>query len=129
MYHAARLGWAVVCVCDGRRSVLSVTVTVSVFQHLTHHSNSDNALCNTYYSKSYCPYCQSTKALFAKLGVEAQIYELNDMDDGPAIQYALLTLTGQRTVPNVFINQQHVGGDDNVQAAHRNGKLKQMLGL
>jgi glutaredoxin 3 len=83
----------------------------------------------TLYSKSFCPYCDKTKALFAELGVEAQIYELNEMDDGPAIQDALLTLTGQRTVPNIFINQQHVGGNDNVQAAHRSGKLKQMLGL
>jgi glutaredoxin 3 len=80
------------------------------------------------HSKSFCPYCQKTKALLSELGVDAKVFELNEMDDGPAIQDALLAMTGQRTVPNVFINQQHVGGNDNLQAANKNGKLKQMLG-
>lgn len=60
--------------------------------------------------------------------MEAKIYELNQMDDGPAIQDALLEMTGQKTVPNVFINTEHVGGNDNVQAAKQNGKLQEMLG-
>jgi len=36
------------------------------------------------------------------------------MPDGSAIQAALLELTGQRTVPNVFINGKHLGGNDKV---------------
>lgn len=39
-------------------------------------------------------------------------------EDGPKIQAALLDLTGQRTVPNIFIGQQHMGGNSDLQALH-----------
>lgn len=51
------------------------------------------------------------------------------MDDGADIQAALLEMTGQKTVPNVFIKGQHVGGNDATQAAAKSGKLQEMLGL
>jgi glutaredoxin 3 len=38
------------------------------------------------------------------------------VDDGSAIQQALSELTGQSTVPNVFIKQQHIGGNSDLQA-------------
>ena len=38
--------------------------------------------------------------------------ELDLMDDGPKVQEALLSITGQKTVPNVFIGGKHVGGND-----------------
>ena len=50
------------------------------------------------------------------------------MDDGNDIQAALLDLTGQKTVPNVFIKGEHLGGNDNTQAAAKSGKLAEMLG-
>lgn len=37
------------------------------------------------------------------------------------------TLTGQRTVPNIFIGQKHVGGNDKLQALHQKGELVGML--
>ena len=79
------------------------------------------------FSKSYCPFCTKTKDLFSELGVDATVYELNQMDNGADIQDTLLELTGQRTVPNTFINGQHVGGNDNVQSANKSGKLKELL--
>ena len=79
------------------------------------------------FSKSYCPFCQKTKALFEDLGVEATVFELNEMDDGADIQDALLDITGQRTVPNTFINGKHIGGNDDVQRANSAGGLKEML--
>jgi glutaredoxin 3 len=81
------------------------------------------------FSKSYCPYCSATKALFEDLRVDAAIYELNELDNGQAIQDALLKMTGQRTVPNVFINGQHIGGNDKTQALNSSGKLKTLLGI
>lgn len=45
------------------------------------------------------------------------------MDDGAEIQEALLELTGQRTVPNVFIGGQHIGGNSDVQALKSADKL------
>lgn len=81
------------------------------------------------FSKTYCPYCSAAKDLLLnEVKVEgAQVYELDTMDNGADIQAALLQLTGQRTVPNIFINQQHVGGNDNVQSAYRSGKLQELL--
>lgn len=71
----------------------------------------------------------STKALFNDLGVDAKVYELDKMDDGSDIQNSLLQLSGQRTVPNVFIKGSHLGGNDDSQRAARTGKLQEMLGL
>jgi len=79
------------------------------------------------FSKSCCPYCTSTKQLFNSMNVDAKVIELDTMDDGNDIQAALLDITGQRTVPNVFIKGKHLGGNDNTQAAARSGKLAEML--
>ena len=80
------------------------------------------------FSKSYCPYCTKAKELFSSLNVEGtKVYELDNMDNGADIQKALQDLTGQRTVPNIFVNQKHLGGNDDAQAAHRSGKLQQMI--
>jgi len=53
--------------------------------------------------------------------------ELNEMEDGRELQMALLGFTGQRTVPNVFINGKHLGGNDDTQRAAMSGKLQEML--
>jgi glutaredoxin 3 len=81
------------------------------------------------FSKSYCPYCVATKKLFKDLGVDAKVIELDKRRDGDAIQSELLKMTGQRTVPNTFINGQHLGGNDKAQAAAKSGELQKKLGL
>jgi len=48
-------------------------------------------------------------------------------EDGPLIQMELLTRTGQKTVPNVFIGRQHVGGDSDLTKLYREGRLDGML--
>ncbi|RDB23114.1 Glutaredoxin-C3 [Hypsizygus marmoreus] len=81
------------------------------------------------FSKSWCPYCKKAKALFAEEfpEVEATIFELDERDDGSAIQEYLLKVSGQRTVPNVFVNGEHVGGSDDVRASFNQGKLTQLI--
>ena len=61
------------------------------------------------------------------MSVYAKVIELDQVDNGDEIQRALQVISGQRTVPNVFVKGQHLGGNDDTQAAARNGKLKQML--
>ena len=61
------------------------------------------------------------------MNIDAKVIELNEMDDGNEIQGALLDMSGQRTVPNVFINGKHLGGNDDTQAAARSGQLAKML--
>ncbi|KAJ7449213.1 glutaredoxin [Mycena latifolia] len=81
------------------------------------------------FSKSTCPYCRRAKALFAEKFPDEKptVIELNERDDGSDIQNYLAIKTQQRTVPNIFINKQHVGGNDDTQAAFKSGKLAQLV--
>ena len=79
------------------------------------------------FSKSYCPFCQKTKALFEKMQVPYTALELDEMDNGAALQDELTKFSGQRTVPNVFIKGTHLGGNDDTQRAAASGKLQEML--
>ncbi|GAA5804142.1 Glutaredoxin-1 [Helicostylum pulchrum] len=79
------------------------------------------------FSKSYCPYCSKAKNLLKELGIEFFAIELDNEDQGAAIQQYLHDKTGQRTVPNIFIAGQHVGGCDSLFAAKANGSLKKLL--
>jgi glutaredoxin 3 len=49
-------------------------------------------------------------------------------NDGPLIQMELLTKTGQKTVPNVFIRGQHIGGDSDLSEMFDSGSLERLLG-
>lgn len=48
-------------------------------------------------------------------------------NDGPLIQMELLTKTGQKTVPNVFIRGQHIGGDSDLSELFDSGSLQRLL--
>ncbi|KAI9911612.1 hypothetical protein PsorP6_009325 [Peronosclerospora sorghi] len=79
------------------------------------------------FSKTHCPYCARVKAMLDIVGATYQAVELDTKDDGAAIQSLLLEITGQRTVPNVFINGKHVGGCDDVMALHAKHELVPLL--
>eukprot|EP00123_Amoebidium_parasiticum_P009012 comp19157_c0_seq1/m.21835 comp19157_c0_seq1/g.21835 ORF comp19157_c0_seq1/g.21835 comp19157_c0_seq1/m.21835 type:complete len:107 (-) comp19157_c0_seq1:513-833(-) len=81
------------------------------------------------FSKQTCPFCIRVKDTFSGLGVQYKAMELDVEDNGSAIQSELLKLTGQRTVPNVFVHGKHIGGCDDTLAALRSGRLGEMLGL
>ncbi|KAI0977613.1 glutaredoxin 3 [Xylaria arbuscula] len=77
------------------------------------------------FSKSYCPYCQATKRLLDSVGANYYAIELDQVDDGAAIQNALAEISGQRTVPNIYIGQKHIGGNSDLQS--KSGELKDLL--
>ncbi|KND04306.1 glutaredoxin [Spizellomyces punctatus DAOM BR117] len=79
------------------------------------------------FSKTYCPYCTKAKRLLDFLNVEYESFELDERLDGQAIQNYLKEKTRQRTVPNIFINGQHLGGSDKLHEAHASGKLQLLL--
>jgi glutaredoxin 3 len=56
-----------------------------------------------------------------------KVIELDNLNNGSKIQAELLAMTGQRTVPNVFIKGKHLGGNDDTHAALASGKLQAML--
>ncbi|RAL09930.1 glutaredoxin [Aspergillus homomorphus CBS 101889] len=78
------------------------------------------------FSKSYCPYCVASKRFLEKLGAEFKVLELDQTPDGQAIQDALQEITSQRTVPNIFIGQKHIGGNSDLQSQNP-AQLKKML--
>lgn len=80
------------------------------------------------FSKSFCPYCVKVKDLFKELNVKCIALELDLMEDGTNYQDLLHEITGQKTVPNVFINKKHIGGCDNTMKAHSDGVLQKLLG-
>jgi glutaredoxin 3 len=88
------------------------------------------------FAKSYCPYCKRTRSLFdrimkdnAEMDIFVNILDLDTLpeEDGRLMQNALLELTGQRTVPNVFVAGVHVGGNAETQALSKTGKLMEAL--
>jgi len=82
------------------------------------------------FSKSWCPYCRKAKALLASKQIPSEEYkvlELDEMDDGSVIQAYLQQKTSQRTVPNIFINQKHIGGSDDLTMIESSGDLAKLL--
>ena len=79
------------------------------------------------FSKSYCPFCEQVKELLRSHKIPYAALELDLIDNGPAIQSILFDRTGQKSVPNVFINGRHLGGCDKTVEAHADGKLQAML--
>lgn len=74
-------------------------------------------------SKTYCPYCTSTKNTINAITQDAYILELDNEENGADIQEALYEITKQRTVPNVFIGGEHIGGNSDVQALSSKDQL------
>jgi len=80
------------------------------------------------YSKTYCPYCSDVKDLFEKqLKIDAKIIELDTLADGEDVQAALMEVSGMRTVPQVFVGGELIGGCDDTLASFRSGTLETML--
>lgn len=78
------------------------------------------------YSTAVCPYCVAAKNLLKSKGLEWNEVRI---DTDPVQRDAMLERSGgRRTVPQIFINDQHVGGYDDLVAADRSGKLSQLLG-
>jgi glutaredoxin 3 len=78
-------------------------------------------------SKTTCGYCSRAKALLEQHAAKPTIIELNTVEDGPALQAATLQLTGQRTVPSIWIKGKHIGGYDNLSALDGRGELTAAL--
>ncbi|KAJ9548379.1 hypothetical protein OSB04_020922 [Centaurea solstitialis] len=79
------------------------------------------------FSKSYCGFCKRAKAVFAELNQMPFVVEIDQRDDGYKIQDALMEVVGQRTVPQVFINGQHIGGSTDTVHAYESGDLAMLL--
>jgi len=76
------------------------------------------------YTTTICPYCVRAKMLFQRKGVS---YEEIDVSRDNDLRLKLMQQTKQRTVPQIFINEQHIGGCDDLYALERQGALDPLL--
>lgn len=77
------------------------------------------------YSKAMCPYCDRAKALLQQKNAA---YVEKRVDQNPDdLQTMLANSNGQRTVPQIFINDQHIGGFDQLWALEQAGELDPLL--
>lgn len=77
------------------------------------------------YSTQVCPYCRMAEKLLASKGITEIEKVLIDSD--PAKREEMMTRTGRRTVPQIYIDQTHVGGFDDLAALDKAGGLDPLL--
>ena len=78
----------------------------------------------TLYTTDTCPYCRNAKTLLASRGIAAQ--EINVQSE-PGKFEEMLSRSGRRSVPQIFIGDVHVGGFDELAKLDRQGGLMSML--
>lgn len=76
------------------------------------------------YTTDYCPYCTRAKALLSKKNVP--FTEVN-VEERPDLRSWLMSASGQRTVPQIFINNRSIGGFSDMAALEHQGKLDRLL--
>jgi glutaredoxin 3 len=76
------------------------------------------------YTKHQCPYCVRAKVLLAKKGVA---YEEIDIEHDDAKRTWLVEASGQRTVPQIFVDGRSLGGFTDIDALDRQGALDPLL--
>ncbi|TXJ08375.1 MAG: glutaredoxin 3 [Acinetobacter sp.] len=77
------------------------------------------------YSTAVCPYCIRAKQLLERKGIAYK--EINLSNEAPEVRTELMQRTNHRTVPQIFINEQFIGGFDQLYALERQGQLDELL--
>ena len=76
------------------------------------------------YATGWCPYCSRARQLLKSKGVE--IEEI-DVEARPGAREEMIARSGRGTVPQIFINQTHIGGCDDLIALDDSGGLDPLL--
>lgn len=77
------------------------------------------------YTWSSCPFCIRAKSLLNKKGVEFTEYSIDG--DNQAREKMAQRANGARSLPQIFINDQHIGGCDDLHTLEFQGKLDNLL--
>lgn len=78
----------------------------------------------TIYTSAYCGYCSRAKRL---LDSKAVAYDEISVDQDPAVRKKMVEITQRTSVPQIFIDQHHVGGCDELYLLERQSKLDGLL--
>lgn len=77
------------------------------------------------YTWSWCPFCMRAKTLLDRKGVEYEEYCIDGDDE--AREEMAKRANGRRSLPQIFINDRHIGGSDELYALNSEDKLDPML--
>ena len=77
------------------------------------------------YSKTFCPYCVRAQHLLDTKGVPYEVYVIGF--DGPKREEMIQRAKGRTTVPQIFIDDHHIGGCDDLMQLEREGRLDALL--
>ena len=77
------------------------------------------------YTKAFCPYCSRAMQLLASKGIDPHEYDIT-MDRAKRAEM-LDRAQGRSTVPQIFIDDAHIGGSDDLAALNGAGKLDLLL--
>ncbi|HAT8489592.1 TPA: glutaredoxin 3 [Vibrio vulnificus] len=76
------------------------------------------------YTKSYCPHCKAAKQTLASMGL---VYREIEVSDDRALFNEMLNRSQRRTVPQIFVGDVHVGGNQDLITAIRKGRFEKIL--
>jgi glutaredoxin 3 len=76
------------------------------------------------YTKASCPYCEWAKQLLDHKGLSYQEFRV-DLD--PEKRNEMERLSGKRTCPQIFINDQSIGGFDDLSNLSKSGELDKLI--
>lgn len=76
------------------------------------------------YTRQFCGYCSAAKKLLETKGVR---FEEHDATYAPDVRQEMIKRAGRSTFPQIFINERHVGGCDDLHALERAGELDALL--
>ena len=79
----------------------------------------------TIYTGPLCNYCEAAKRLLTRNKVEYK--EINIATIDGAMDEMITKANGKRTIPQIFFNDQHMGGYDDVRALEKENKLQELL--
>ena len=79
----------------------------------------------TMYSGDPCPFCGAAKALLKSKNIEIEEFDI--WRDAAKAKEMLQRTNGKRTIPQMFIGDHYIGGNDDVQALNRSGELDKLL--
>jgi glutaredoxin 3 len=80
----------------------------------------------TMYSTRFCPYCVRARMLLDSKQVE---YTDISVDSQPALRREMMERSGRRTVPQIWVGDQHVGGFEDLARLEQQGRLDELLKL
>ena len=79
----------------------------------------------TIYTGPLCNFCDAAKRLLARNNAEYK--EINIATTDGAMDEMIKKASGRRTVPQIFFDEQHIGGYDDIRALEKENKLQELL--